>query len=246
MRAVTFGMLLGLCWAATAAAEPLAEMRSTLTRLQGSEAINAGLEIKQTVRDANGQKPSAGQVKLGLESGTQGLQLSFPSELMQQVEREAQAHAATPELPTPLADLLAAATPTRAAQLLGCAPGLLRSLDGAKVKESRADSLDGKPAQLFVLDVPGHLSAREKGDLSHFEGELKLWLDADGMPLASEETYKFSGRKMLIGFQGAESSSTRYAVAGARLVAKTRTSRSSFKGFGQDNETVTTSTLSLP
>lgn len=246
MRAFTLATLLALGAVTPLHAEALADLRTALARLQGGDAISAGLEIKQSVRDSAGQKPSAGQVKLNLQSGAQGLQLIFPPELMQQAEREAQAHTANPELPTPLGELLAVVTPTRAAQLLGSAPGLLRSLDGATVKESRGDALDGKPAQLLVLDVPGHLSAKQKDDLKHFEGQLKLWLDADGTPLASEETYKFNGRKLLIGFEGSESSNTRYAVSAGRLVAKTRTSRSSFKGFGEDNETVTTSTLSLP
>ena len=116
---------------------------------------------------------------------------------------------------------------------------------GATLKEARADTLDGKPAQLLVLDIPGHLSAKEKEDLKHFEAQLKSWPDADGAPRAREETYRFTGRKFLIGFGGSESVSARFAVVGSCLVAIARTSHATFSGFGQDNDTSTTTSLRL-
>ncbi len=245
MRSIVLTAVLMLVAIPVVHAEPLAELRTTLAKYPGGDAIDAGIDIKQTQRKGEAKAPTVGQVRLNVQAGAQGLQFLFPPELMREIDREAQAHAANAESPMPIAGMLAASTPMRVTTVLNAAPAMLRDLDGAKLIESRADTLDGKPTQLLVLDVPGRISAKDKADLKQYQDRLKLWLDADGTPLASEESVDFSGRKFLIGFSGAESYRTRYVVIGKRLAMQSRTWGSSFKGFGEDNETVTTATLSL-
>src|SRR6516225_2132754 len=231
--------------AGSAWAEPLAEVREMLGKLQGSDAISASLEVENKVAlDAYG-KARTGTAQLNLQAGAQGLQMNFSTDLMQRAEREAQARTANPDLAAPTAEALRHATPNDISRLIGYAPVLLRTLEGATFKEQHGDTIDGKPAQLFVFDVPGHLSSKEKEDINHAEGLLKLWLGADGLPLASEESYKYTGCKFLIGFSGTEAINARYAVVGTRLVAKSRSDRSTFIGFGQDSDTTLSTMLSL-
>ena len=245
MRFAPIWIAVPLCWTAVVQAEPLADLRARLAQLQGQDAISATLEATQNVRKDATVQAVTGHATLALQAGAQGLQLTFPPELLQQAQRETQARVKNPELPTPTNDLLRDATALEIGKLLRYSDSLMHALDGATLKESRADTFDGKPAQLLVLDVPGHMSVKDKEDLKHFQAQLKVWLDADGAPLASEETYNFSGRKFLIGFEGSESVSARFAIVGARLVALLRTSHATFSGFGQDNDTSTTTTLSL-
>ena len=245
MRSAALTVVLFLLAAPAVRAEPLGDLRAALAKFPGGDAVDASIQIKQTRRLADAKKPSEVQVQLNVHAGAQGLQFTFPPELMRDVDREAQAHTANAELPMPIAGVLATVTPVRITNVLNAGPDLLRDLDGASVLESRADTLEGKAAHLLVLDLPGHMSAKDKADLKQFQDRLKLWLDADGRPMASEERVEFSGRRFLIGFGGSQTYTARYVVSGNRLLATSRTWGSSFKGFGEDNESTTSATLSL-
>lgn len=228
---------------AAAGAAQLTDLRTRLAALGGNEAINATLDVTQHAHSDKSTTPA--HVTLGIHDGDAGLELTFSPQLLQRAERESQAHAKNPDLPTPTRRLLDQVTPLEIGKLLHYSTWLSRTLENAKLTASRNDSLDGKSVQLLVFDVPGQLSTKDKDDISHFAAKLKVWLSEDGTPLACEQSYQYSGRKFFIGFKGSESESARLAVVGSRLVAVSRTRHDTFSGFGQDNDTSMTTALTL-
>ena len=223
---------------ATAHADPLTDLRATLGALQGRDAIHAEVDVKRSSKDADGTSPKAGaNATLSVRADAQGLELMFAPKLLEQATREAAAKAANPDLSSPINDVLQEATPADINDLVGFAPSLLRKIDGATLKENRADTFDGKPARLIVLDLPMRVSSKDRDSLKHYEGNMKIWLDVDGTPLAAERAQRYEGRKFLISFSTERNVSTRFQHVGERLVAVTQTRHDTFKGFGQDNDT---------
>ncbi|MEO7063008.1 MAG: hypothetical protein ABI082_04440 [Dokdonella sp.] len=231
---------------ATAHADPLTDLRATLGSLQGRDAIHAEVNVKRSSKEADGTSPKAGaNATVSVRADAQGLQLVFAPKLLVQATQEAAAKAANPDLSAPINDVLEEATPTDINDLLGFAPSLLRKIDGATLKESRADTFDGKPARLIVLDLPMRVSSKERDSLKHYVGSMKIWLDGDGMPLAAERAQRYEGRKFLISFSTERHLSTRFQHVGQRLVAVAQTRHDTFTGFGQDNDTTVVSSVTV-
>ncbi len=206
--------------------------------LQGRDAIHAEVDVKRSSKDGDRTSPKAGaSATVSVRADAQGLELAFAPKLLEQATREAAAKAANPDLSSPINDVLQEATPADINDLVGFAPTLLRKIDGATLKEDRADTFEGKPARLIVLDLPMRVSSKDRDSLKHYEGSMKIWLDADGTPLAAERVQRYEGRKFLISFSTESNVSTRFQHVGSRLIAVTRTRRNTFKGFGQDNDT---------
>ena len=230
----------------TAHADALADLRATLGSLQGHDAIHAEVEVKRISKDAGKAAPTTGaKATLSVSAGAQGLELAFAPKLLERATSEAAARAANPDLTSPINDVLENATPAEISDLVGYAPSLLRKIDGATLKESREDTFDGKPARLIVLELPMRVSSKDRDSLKHYEGSMKIWLDASGVPLAAERTQRYEGRKFLISFTTTNNVSSRFAHVGSRLVAITRTRHNTFTGFGQDNDTTVTTSVTM-
>jgi hypothetical protein len=71
---------------------------------------------------------------------------------------------------------------------------------------------------------------------------MRVWLDADGVPLAVERKYRLKGSRFLISFEAGESSSVTLGRVKSRLVAtsSTRESEGSGMGFSSQERTVIT------
>lgn len=231
---------------ATAHADPFTDLRTTLGSMQGRDAIHAEVDVKRSSRDAGSASPKAdAHATLSVRADAQGLELAFAPTLLEQATHEAAAKAANPDLSSPINDVLQEATPAEINDLVGFAPSLLRKIDGATLKESRADTFEGKPARLIVLELPMRVSTKDRDALKHYEGSMKIWLDADGTPLAAERTQRYEGRKFLIGFTTTRSVSSRFQHVGSRLVAVAQTRHDTFTGFGQDNDTTVATRVSV-
>lgn len=103
----------------------------------------------------------------------------------------------------------------------------------------------GKPAQLIALELPMRVSSKDRDSLKHYEGTMKIWLAADGTPLAAERTQRYEGRKFLISFTTTRSVSSRFQHVGSRLVAVAQIRHDTFTGFGQDNDTTVATRVSV-
>lgn len=240
--------LLAICSvlaSASAQADALADLRVTLAGLRGSDPIAASLGIEQTGKrgDREAPKVSTGKAELDARLDETGLQIAFSTATMARFDAEADARTANPEASTPLGDLLRESTPTRIAGVLSYAAPLLRKLEQATLKEDRVDTRDGRSLRLLVLDTPPNLSAKDKDSMKEFSGVLKIWLDEAGYPVAIDQRQTFSGRRMLISFNGGNTESVSLRRQGDRLLATRQERQQTFSGFGESSDTLTSITL---
>lgn len=227
-------------------ADGLTDARATLQKLQSDQPLRARVEIKtrRLGGESDKQKQSQATSAVMVESGPQGLTLSWSPEQIKQSRKAAWAQTANPDAPQSDLATLKALAAGEALNLLDAADPLRRGLENAVLQEDRRDTYQGKSVRLLVIKVDLGLDEEERKALKSSEAILKLWLDGDGVPLAMERDIQARFSKFLIGFRLHEHETREFQRAGGRLVV-THAKDSSGSGFGHSDESHTTTILTL-
>src|SRR6267143_1000779 len=136
-------------------ADGLTDVRATLQKLQSDEPLRARIEVK-TLRlggESNKQKQSEAISVVIVESGPQGLALSWSPEQIRQSRKAAWAERANPDAPKSDLATLKALAAGEALNLLDAADPLRRGLEKAVLQEDKRDTYQGKPVRLLVIRV---------------------------------------------------------------------------------------------
>ena len=238
-----FTMLLaGLALPALVRADTVANLRATLGGLQAAQPIAATLKVNTTVTDEDSQTTHA-QLQISVASGGDGLHLGFSPELLQRESKEAAVNAKNKDAPTPIRNLLEELSPIDVQPMVDYAPVLLRQIDGATLASEGDEAHDGKSTHLLVFDVPLPASASKQMTVKHYTGQIKVWLGADGAPVAVQNVIQIKGRKLLISIDIGNTTSYALKVIGTRLVAQSRRSEESHSVFGKSGSSVTEAVL---
>ena len=228
-------------------ADGLADVRATLQKLQSDQPLRARVEIntRRLGGESDKQKQSQATSSLIVESGPQGLTLSWSPEQIKQSRKAAWTQTANPDAPKSDLATLKALAAGEALNLLDAADPLRRGLEKAVLQEERRDTYQGKPVRLLVIKVDLRLDEEERKALKSSEAILKLWLDGEGVPLAMERDIQARFSKFLIGFRVHEHETREFQRAGGRLVVTRASKDSSGSGFGHSDESHTTTTVTL-
>jgi len=228
-------------------ADGLADVRATLQKLQSDQPLRARVEIntRRLGGESDKQKQSQATSSLIVESGPQGLTLSWSPEQIKQSRKAAWTQTANPDAPKSDLATLKALAAGEALNLLDAADPLRRGLEKAVLQEERRDTYQGKPVRLLVIKVDLGLDEEERKALKSSEAILKLWLDGEGVPLAMERDIQARFSKFLIGFRVHEHETREFQRAGGRLVVTRASKDSSGSGFGHSDESHTTTTVTL-
>ncbi len=238
-----FTMLLaGLALPALARADAVANLRATLGGLQAAQPIAATLKVNTTVTDED-SKTTHAQLQISVASGGDGLHLGFSPELLQRESKEAAVNAKNKDAPTPIRNLLEELSPIDVQPMVDYAPVLLRQIDGATLDSERDEAHDGKSTHLLVFDVPLPASASKQMTIKHYTGQIKVWLGADGAPVAVQNVIQIKGRKLLISIDIGNTTSYALKIIGTRLVAQSRRNEESHSVFGKSGRSVTEAVL---
>ena len=197
----------------------LADLSSALVRLAATAPIRARVEHRCSVTLGDERPGAEGLVTAIAAAGPEGLQVGWGPAVLAEAGREEQRRLADPEAPSPVRDALLDLKPLDLSRALDAAPELVRSLQQAELVEQRAEVRDGAPATLLVLKVTPSLGSRERRYVKEASGLVRLWLSAEGVPVAAEQEVKASGRAFLvISFESEQRESLRFARVGDRLV----------------------------
>jgi hypothetical protein len=228
-------------------ADGLADVRATLQKLQSDQPLRARIEIK--IRRLGGesekQKQSQATSAVIVESGPQGLTLSWSPEQIKQSRKAAWAQTTDPDMPKSDLATLKALAAGDALNLLDAADPLRRGLEKAVLREDKRDAYQGKAVRLLVFKVDLGLDEEERKALKSSEAILKLWLDGDGVPLAMERDIEARFSKFLIGFRVHDHETREFQRAGGRLVVTRASKDSSGSGLGHSDESHTITTVTL-
>lgn len=237
-------MLAGLVLASLAHADTLSDLRAKLGGMHSAQPLAATLSVKSTVHDGDDAKATThAQLQMSIASGNDGLHVGYSPKLLQRAAHEATVHASNKDAPTPIEDLLGQTSPIKLQTMVDFAPALLRQIDGAKLVSQGKEVHDGKPSQVLVFNVPLPASASKQMTIKHYTGQIKVWLGADGVPLAVENVTSVKGRKFLISINLDQTASYTLGMVGSRLVVLRKHSDNAQSIFGHGGNTVTDAVL---
>ena len=216
-------------------ADGLTDLRARLAQLQGQDPVKGQLGRDLWQQDQDGKeapKVVQGSLQLFVEAGPQGLHLQVGPGLLAQARREQEAALKDPEKEPGTARVLKGLNPVDLAEGLNAADGLLRDLAQATLLEEKAEAFEGQPARLLVLKPEPKLNAQARKALKSLTATLKVWVAADGTPLALEEAVAFKASRFFISFEGTTKKKQRFRRVGNRLVSLLEEEESQNSGLG--------------
>jgi hypothetical protein len=230
------------------AADGAGDLKAALQKLRGREPVKAVVQLgewQRTVEDKQPHEQSA-QADFQLTEGPGGFGLTVLPATADRVRAEAQKP--TPKNKQerkgyrPVTDLVSSFGTTEAVELLNTSESLLKLLEGAAPKEDRQDPSQGQSGRLLGFQLPTKEESK-LGAKAKTTGYFKVWLDAGGIPFASQRTQGFEAGFMWIKAKGEERVNRRYMVEGGRLVVIEETRENNVDGAG--NEVRSRRTLKL-
>jgi hypothetical protein len=217
-------------------------VRATLQRFTGQAPISAVVE--RAVTSERKERPlEAGRATLDVTAGPAGVSGGYPAAVLEQLRAEAAD--TDPEKPKPMRRTLQDFDAIEVGYMLNGAPALLNDLDGATLKGATASEHEGRPARLLDLDLVMRVSKADRKWVKTARRSMKLWVDADGVPLAAESDSEFVVGLLMFTFDARESRSQAFHRTGDRLVTVKRVTRFDGEGLGESQHLTTETTLRL-
>jgi hypothetical protein len=242
LRYLTLLVIPSLVWA-----DGPSDLRSNLQRLRGHAPIQANLNLatwQETIRDKRSQINEAStQLKVG-EDGS-SLHIDWSLSQLEMADKEDLSRNLNPLASTPLRDAMKDLDAGRLSHLLNQAEILSRLLDSAQFKEERNELYQGRPTRVLMFTFKPRIAPAHQERASQLEGTLKIWIDGDGQPLASEALSQYGGRQGRFSglFRSRSRLETTYAIASGHLIVAWRISEGYLMDSGDEFKSKKTLTL---
>jgi hypothetical protein len=214
-------------------ADGLSDLKAALVRLQGQAPLKGSVSVKSESRISEGKEDelSTALAQIQFDDSVQGLRLTYPGAALTKATQEEAAQASNPKATTPTASGLKSLSFSDVRDMARAAENLQRDIASASLKSERADSYQGQPARVLLLDVP---QKKQDKYVKKFESTVEVWIAADGTPLASKARQRVEGSAfVVISFEMLNTEEQVFSVVGDRLIATKRTVTNSGSGAGQ-------------
>src|SRR6185369_1227524 len=233
-------MALALGTPVGAGADPLAALRARLAALRPAGPFAARIDIRST--GTKGDEDDASRVEKAasvdaVQDGA-GIRLQWNAAEIATARRGMIAAERNPEAKK--AGGLAELGTLEVAALLDAGPDLLLRLEGAALLESGSENYQGRPATRYTLAMPNTASAKDRKRMKKYDAQLRLWVDAQGWPLAIEEKIHVRYSFMFIGVNLDNTLVQAYTHTEDRLYVTAKTAENSVSGLGQKGGTRST------
>lgn len=241
-----FLICLSLAAMAPLRADGLADLRTQLNKLKGSEPLKASVDRQIWNRSGDDKKPvvTQGKATAWVEESPQGLKVFWSREQIQQATQEARARDLDPEKTTPTRDAMSSVDTPGLEEYFNSADKLLQDLNQAKLVEEHATTLDGKTVRQLSFTLEPRISQQERKYIKELEATAKIWIDAEGTPVAAEQHIKLKGRAfVVISFKSEQKDEFRFTRIGNRLVTLHHQHENSGSGGGESSQGTRTTTL---
>jgi hypothetical protein len=227
--------------------DPLAQLAGALARLPATTPVRARVEHRVTFAQGDEEPPPApGTATATASSGPEGLRVAFSPSLLARAEAEERDRLQNPDAPTPTRDAVGDLRTLALARSLDAVPEMLRSLHDAKVLEDKVEPFEGAPTRVLLLEVKPAIASRDRKYVKDIEATARVWLGADGVPIATDRRVLLKGRIFLIiTFEIEQKESLRFGRSGDRLVVLRQESDFRSSGAGERRDRFAVTTLSL-
>ena len=208
-------LLAGSLSASSAAADPIADLRDVLRHYPARLPFAATVQVSG---DASGTLRNAATT-FEVEDGPGGLNIHVPPTALAAAEAEAEKKKRNPESLTPTRTAMVALTVFDVIDALDAAAMLLDSLNGATLLEQKPSTRDGRPATLLRIKVKPTLAITRGRFVNEPAVELRIWSDANGIPIAAERDSSYSASILFLKAGNVRKEQWKFAVVNDRLYA---------------------------
>ncbi len=206
--------------------DALSDLKSALVRFPGRAPIQVQLQYKTNREQSRrGASTSSGtDVTVDLMEDSQSLKLIWDAKDARRVNEEARVHDHDSKIATPLRDAMKDLDPGRLSHLVNQAEILSGLLEDSKFISESPETFEGKPARLLTFRFTQRLSSSLRSRLIRSDATLKIWVNSEGIPTASESVTHYAGRRSRIfgDYSGSSQMLTHYSVFTDRLFAADR------------------------
>ncbi len=213
-------VLLGLMsMSSIASADGFADLKRTLAGLEGRQPIDAKLAFthSQVNADDAGRAHAPLMVHAQASANPNGVHLEFPRRTLDLAVAEARQ--TDPEAKKPVSAALSQILVTLVDQYLNAAPKLLAALERAELVGEKTEVWRGQTTRVITVKLNPLLGKQERKYVKKLDATAKVWITSDGVPLAAEQHYVYSGRAMLvISFESSSRETFEFRKRGDRLV----------------------------
>lgn len=227
-------------WAAHASADGLTDLHTALDRLQSSTPMVARLhsEVWEAEGEGKDRFETSGSASVTLADSSEGFQMRYGNEILARMEGEQLLLAKNPDAPTPTLDAVGRFTPARLRPMISAADKLRRAVTRSRFVAEEPAEYNEWPARLLTFEGDiSSVSQRDRKYVRQLTSTLEIWIDDEGVPLASRSRMQLHGRAFIfLRFQHMEGSSEVYAREGDRLITLQRESERRSSGGGENRE----------
>ncbi|PTY08267.1 hypothetical protein DB347_01395 [Opitutaceae bacterium EW11] len=219
--------------ALSARADAAADLKTVLSKLDGQEPLKAHVDYTVSSTSGDEDKKSAAKaatVSAQIEAGPEGLRILWSRE---QIESAEDSTKSNPQVGRAMNELSA----THLNGYLNGASEMLRNLERAQLTEEKSVSWESHPARLLVFKITPELSEKDRKYIKQLDTQARIWIGADGVPLAAEKELHVKGRALLvITFEQTEKEQYRFQRVGNRLVVVQHLKESAGSGGGESGQ----------
>lgn len=229
------------------AADPIADVRAALTKLTAREPIRATYEMQHAVASEGrfDNDKFSGKAVVELEGEDGAFRVVIPRPMLEQIEREQQAHALNVEQATPTVSALSEIDTVETSNAIDFAPVLLRMLHGAKLVSDAQGTFQGKPVRVLILRLADRVEKEDAGKVKISENKLTLWLGADLVPVGAEHLLNAKFSVLILRGESKQKNSWYLAQVADRLVRVRHESTQSGSGMGQKSTETVVATVKV-
>ncbi len=199
------------------AADPLSDLRATLQRFPARApfSASASLKVNDNLPELTGAE--GGSTTFDVESGPSGLVMRVPPSALDAAESEAAGQKRDPEHHTPTRMAMVTLTTFDVLDAIDAATMLLNDLNGATLIAQEPSTHAGKPSTLLRIKVKATLPAKSSRFVKEPQVELRVWIDANGLPIAAERDSLYAASFLFIKAGNIRKERWEFAVSGDHL-----------------------------
>ncbi len=215
------------------------DLRNALARYKATESLKTAMEYQFWQNTGTEKQPKIlqGRLQAVVEDGPQGLRFTWPTPVLSAARQEARTQAQNPDAPDPVRTAMRQLDVLQVQTCMDASEDLLRDLDQARFLEERVESWQDKPARVLAFRLEPKLPEEARKALKKLEASLKVWIGADGAPLAARTMVFFKASKMLISIESVQKDERTFAARNGRLVVLSQTQEESTSAMGDRSQT---------
>lgn len=209
-----------------AMADGLADLRKTLAQLHTADSIAIDVQFRLFGRTGEAEEliDREGLINLRLEDGPKGVHIVYPENVVALLHKEELAKIADENVKNSALNAVGEFDYWEWRELMYPASQLELALERLTFLSEQEESFNGAPARLLTFSLPiEKIDKKYRKYIKKYHHRFSLWIDQNGVPLASEMTEAGSGRVFLVvGFHFQNSVSMSYQQRGSRLIGMRR------------------------